>query len=150
MVLPANFVPDERSAGTGAVEGWVAFDRSEIARRVAAGQVVFVDVTADWCLTCQVNKKLVIDTDAVAEAFEAREVVRMRADWTRPSDEISSYLAGFGRYGIPFNVVYGPGAPAGVTLPELLTVKSVLAATDQAAGDSPKLAVPESREDPKG
>ena len=75
-----------------------------------------------------------IDTDAVAEAFEAREVVRMRADWTRPSDEISSYLAGFGRYGIPFNVVYGPGAPTGETLPELLTVKSVLAATGKAAG----------------
>jgi suppressor for copper-sensitivity B len=96
--------------------------------------VVFVDVTADWCLTCQVNKRLVIDNAAVVDDFAANDVVRMRADWTRPSDEISDYLAAFGRYGIPFNVVYGPGAPAGETLPELLTVNSVLAATAKAAG----------------
>jgi len=134
LVLPTGFEPAGRAANAGAGDGWIAFDQSEIARRVAAGEVVFVDVTADWCLTCQVNKKLVIDTADVIEDFETREVVRMRADWTRPSDEISSYLAGFGRYGIPFNVVYGPGAPAGETLPELLTVKSVLAATGKAAG----------------
>jgi suppressor for copper-sensitivity B len=134
LVLPAGFGPGGQGANAGAGDGWIAFDQVEIARRVAAGEVVFVDVTADWCLTCQVNKKLVIDASAVAEDFDAHGVVRMRADWTRPSDEISDYLAGFGRYGIPFNVVYGPGAPAGETLPELLTVKSVLAATGKAAG----------------
>ncbi len=134
LVLPAGFGPGGQGANAGAGDGWIAFDQVEIARRVAAGEVVFVDVTADWCLTCQVNKKLVIDNAAVAEDFEAQGVVRMRADWTRPSDEISDYLAGFGRYGIPFNVIYGPGAPAGETLPELLTVKSVLAATGKAAG----------------
>ncbi len=135
LVLPAGFGPGGQGANAGAGDGWIAFDQVEIARRVAAGEVVFVDVTADWCLTCQVNKKLVIDTAAVAEDFDAHGVVRMRADWTRPSDEIFDYLAGFGRYGIPFNVVYGPGAPAGETLPELLTVRAVLAATDKAAGD---------------
>ncbi len=134
FVLPTGFGPSGQGANAGAGDGWIAFDQVEIARRVAAGEVVFVDVTADWCLTCQVNKKLVIDTSAVAEDFDAHGVVRMRADWTRPSDEISGYLAGFGRYGIPFNVVYGPGAPAGETLPELLTVKSVLAATGKAVG----------------
>jgi suppressor for copper-sensitivity B len=57
----------------------------------------------------------------------------MVADWTRPSDEISSYLASFGRYGIPFDVVYGPGAPRGVPLPELLTRTAVLDAFARAA-----------------
>ena len=134
LVLPAGFGPVGHSANAGPDDGWVAFDQAEIARRVASGEVVFVDVTADWCLTCQVNKKLVIDTDEVMEVFADREVVRMRADWTLPSDEISDYLASFERYGIPFNVVYGPGAPGGETLPELLTVNSVLAATGKAAG----------------
>jgi suppressor for copper-sensitivity B len=132
VLLPVGFAPGGRDSGAG--DGWVAFDQSEIARRVAAGEVVFVDVTADWCLTCKVNKKLVIDDAAVIDQFDANDVVRMRADWTRPSDEISDYLAGFGRYGIPFNVVYGPGAPTGEALPELLTVSSVLAATRKAAG----------------
>ena len=134
LVVPTGFGPGGEGANAGAGAGWLAFDQAEIARRVAAGEVVFVDVTADWCLTCQVNKKLVIDTAAVAEDFETHGVVRMRADWTRPNEEISDYLAGFGRYGIPFNVVYGPGAPAGEILPELLTVNSVRAATAKAAG----------------
>jgi suppressor for copper-sensitivity B len=57
----------------------------------------------------------------------------MRADWTRPSDIIADYLASFGRYGIPFNAVYGPGSPDGAALPELLTADAVLGALDRAA-----------------
>ncbi len=135
VALPVGFAPAARDTVAESGEGWIAFDQAEIARLVAAGEVVFVDVTADWCLTCQVNKRLVIDDRTVVDNFAARGVVRMRADWTRPSQEISDYLAAFGRYGIPFNVVYGPGAPSGETLPELLTVKSVLAATAKAASD---------------
>ena len=58
----------------------------------------------------------------------------MRADWTRPSNVIAAYLRGFGRYGIPFNAVYGPAAPHGVALPEILTPDQVLAALGEAAG----------------
>jgi suppressor for copper-sensitivity B len=56
----------------------------------------------------------------------------MKADWTRPNKTIAEYLAKFGRYGIPFNVVYGPSAPSGITLPELLTNSAVLGALKQA------------------
>src|SRR3546814_7571727 len=96
--------------------------------------VVFVDVTAEWCITCQVNKKLVLDNEAVSARLDSPNVVRMRGDWTLPSDAISAYLAGFGRYGIPFNAVYGPGAPQGLALPEILTRDAVLTALEQAAG----------------
>jgi suppressor for copper-sensitivity B len=58
----------------------------------------------------------------------------MRGDWTLPSDEISDYLSSFGRYGIPFNAVYGPALPAGEALPELLSVGIVLRALDRAGG----------------
>ncbi len=117
-----------------AADAWPALDRAEIARHVAAGSVVFVDVTADWCITCQVNKKFVLDQDSVSGRLLSPGVVLMRGDWTRPSDEISDYLAGFGRYGIPFNAVYGPGTPEGLPLPELLSVEAVLEALAQAAG----------------
>ena len=107
-------------------DAWQPFDRGRIAELVASGATVLVDVTADWCLTCQVNKAAVLDQGAVRAALESGDVVAMRADWTKPSDEISRYLAAFGRYGIPFNAVYGPGAPAGIALPELLTSGAVL------------------------
>jgi len=111
---------------------WQPFDRDAIAKQVADGKLVFVDVTADWCITCQVNKATVVYRSPVAERLAQPDVVAMKADWTRPDDTISAYLASFGRYGIPFNAVYGPGAPDGIALPELLSEDAVLAALDKA------------------
>ena len=113
---------------------WTPFDRARIAALVEQGQTVFVDVTADWCITCQVNKAAVLQREPVAGRLAAAPVVAMRADWTRPDEAIGAYLASFGRYGIPFNAVYGPGAPAGIALPELLSSDGVLDALDRAAG----------------
>ncbi len=132
-VLPALGIGVGESSRIAARdEAWVPFDRAAIPDLVADGKVVFVDVTADWCITCQVNKKRVLDTADISAAFEQGEVVRMRADWTKPSDEIASYLASFGRFGIPFNVVYGPDAPQGVVLPELLSDDDVYTGLAQA------------------
>jgi suppressor for copper-sensitivity B len=61
-------------------------------------------------------------------------VLALRADWTRPNPEIAAFLRRYDRYGIPFNIVYGPGAPEGIVLPELLTQDAVQAALKQAAG----------------
>src|SRR3546814_20247817 len=66
-----------------------------------------------------------------SDLLDSPNVVRMRGDWTLPSDAISAYLAGFGRYGIPFNAVYGTGAPQGLALPEILTRDAVLTALEQ-------------------
>lgn len=117
---------------------WVAFDETDLARRVSAGEVVFVDVTADWCLTCKVNKSLVLDKGEVAARLSGGEIVAMRADWTKPNARIAAYLASFQRYGIPFNAVYGPGLPDGLPLPELLTSETVLTAFDKARGGASK------------
>ncbi|SOD96019.1 protein-disulfide reductase DsbD family protein [Caenispirillum bisanense] len=111
---------------------WSAFDQPAIPRLVSEGKVVFVDVTADWCVTCKVNKAAVIERGAVAEALKAPGVVAMQADWTNPDAAISRYLESFGRYGIPFNAVYGPGAPQGIPLPELLTEGAVMDAMARA------------------
>lgn len=107
--------------------------QAQIKERLAAGKVVIVDVTADWCVTCQVNKKLVLNADAVSTRLDRDGVLALRADWTRPSSAIAAYLKANQRYGIPFNIVYGPGAPDGVPLPELLTVELVMGALDKAA-----------------
>lgn len=135
-VLLAPFAgPQVRAREVAESEGaWAPLDLRAVNAAVSAGQVVLVDVTADWCLTCQVNKKLVLDKHEVAERLAGDGVLLQRGDWTSPSEEISDYLATFGRYGIPFNAVYGPAAPDGLALPELLTVEAVLQALDQAGG----------------
>ena len=117
--------------GPGPAGRWQAFDEARIRPLVSEGRTVLVDVTADWCITCKFNKAAVLDRGPVATRL-AGDVVAMRADWTRPDPAISAYLARFARYGIPFNAVYGPGAPAGIPLPELLTDGAVLDAMDRA------------------
>lgn len=111
---------------------WQAFDERKIRGLVAQGQTVFVDVTADWCITCKANKRLVIHQDTIATRLN-NGVIAMQADWTSPDPKITKFLARFGRYGIPMNVVFGPGSPQGLVLPEILTPERVLAALDQAA-----------------
>jgi suppressor for copper-sensitivity B len=133
LVVPSLVPPLPRIAV--AAEGpWRAFDPATIGTLVRDGDVVMVDVTADWCLTCKVNERLVLDRAPVSEALTRPGVVAMRADWTRPNPAIDAYLARFGRVGIPFNVVYGPAAPGGLPLPELLTAGAVTEALAQAAG----------------
>jgi suppressor for copper-sensitivity B len=121
---------------------WRPFEQQQIASLVAGGRVVFVDVTADWCLTCQVNRRLVLDRAAVRSRLAASDVVAMQADWTRPDASIADYLRSYGRFGIPFNAVYGPGAPQGIALSELLTADEVLAALSRAKGSDAAAASP--------
>ena len=90
-------------------------------------------MTADWCVTCKVNKALVVNDQAIARRL-SRDVVPVRGDWTRPDPRIAAYLQSFGRYGLPFNVVFGPQAPEGIVLPELLTTDAVLSAFAQSSG----------------
>jgi suppressor for copper-sensitivity B len=111
---------------------WVPFDRAKAEALSAGGRVVFVDVTADWCFTCKVNERLVLETPEVAGAFERHKVLAMKADWTNRNDEIGTFLADHGRYGIPFYVLYRPGQPPHV-FSELLQKESLVAAVEQSA-----------------
>ncbi len=133
LLVPGRFkVVPMSDATVVASDAWRVFDQTAIETLVREGRVVFVDVTADWCITCQVNKAAVLARGDDATRLADGSVVPMRADWTRPNEEISRYLASFGRYGIPFNVVYGPAAADGIALPEILTREAVLNAFDKA------------------
>lgn len=111
---------------------WQAFDRAEAERLAAQGHLVFVDVTADWCFTCKVNERLVLESAAVTEAFERYDVRPMKADWTNRNDTIAAFLAEHGRYGIPFYLLYRPGAEPHL-FSELLTQEAVLEALEDNA-----------------
>jgi suppressor for copper-sensitivity B len=133
-LLVPSLAPPLRGVAVAESGPWRAFDPAAIGGLVRDGAVVMVDVTADWCLTCKVNERLVLDRAPVSDDLAKPGVVAMRADWTRPNPVIEAYLARFGRVGIPFNVVYGPAAPGGLPLPELLTTGAVTEALAQAAG----------------
>ncbi len=103
---------------------WQPFDETVLAQRVAQGQPVFVDFTAAWCVSCQVNKRLVLNTDSTMRAFEQANVALMRADWTRRDDNITQALARLGRNGVPVYALIAPGREP-VLLPEILTERIV-------------------------
>ena len=116
---------------------WLAYNQDALDADLAEGKVVFLDITADWCLTCKANMKFALSDEAVVQRLFHGDVIAMQGDWTNPDPVITDLLHKNGRYGIPFNAVYGPGAPQGIVLPELLTAADVLKALDKASGSAP-------------
>ena len=106
-------------------EGWAPYSKAALAEAGAAGKPVFIDFTAAWCVTCQVNKKVVLETREVRAAFAGKNVLLMRGDWTRRDPAITEALAQFGRNGVPVYALYAPGR-APVLLPEILRTQIVL------------------------
>lgn len=101
---------------------WVPFSSAELTANLSAEKSVFVDFTADWCITCKFNEKTAIDTSGVRALLAEKHVVSMKADWTNANPEITAALKKFGRVGVPFYIIYPAGrANDPVILPELLT-----------------------------
>jgi suppressor for copper-sensitivity B len=128
-ILPAATSSEESELGAL----WRPYDAAALTRDVAEGRVVFVHVTARWCLTCQANQRLVLDREPVRSLLAAPGIDAMRADWTRPDPRIAALLKRFNRYGIPFDAVFGPATPEGDPLSEILTSGAVGEALTRAA-----------------
>jgi suppressor for copper-sensitivity B len=105
---------------------WEPLDQQNINEYVKQGKTVFVDVTADWCITCKVNKIGVTLQDPVYSALQDENVITVKGDWTKPNDTVTDYLHSHQRFGVPLNVVYGPNAPQGIALPVILTSDDVI------------------------
>ncbi len=133
---PANDEPQISTAANGASDNsradrdstskqaWQAWSESAVAQSLAQGRPVFVDFTAAWCVTCQINKKSTLSNSAVLADFAAHQVALMRADWTRRDPAITAALTALGRSGVPVYVLYAPGK-APLVLSELLSVNKM-------------------------
>jgi thiol:disulfide interchange protein len=129
------------NAGPGALSYGVAWSPATLAELRDAGRAVFVDVTADWCITCIANERTVLYTDEIRAAFEAAGVTYMVADWTNYDPEIASFLREHGRNGIPLYVLYPPQSDGPVQiLPQLLRKSTVLEALAALQSDKPTIA----------
>jgi len=108
-------------------DGWAPFAQEEVDRTLAQGRPVFVDFTAAWCLTCQVNERVVLSTETVQQAFREKNVALFKADWTRQDPKITAALEALERNGVPVYVLYqGRDGAAPHLLPALLTEQIVL------------------------
>jgi thiol:disulfide interchange protein len=112
-------------------EGWQPWSSAAVSRYAAAGRPVFVDFTASWCLSCQVNERVALNQPEVQQAFKNGNVVLMRADWTREDDAITQTLASLGRSGVPAYALYIPGHAQPQLLPEALTPGIVIDALNK-------------------
>ena len=126
---------EENSEPSAGLISWTTFDRQEAENLALEGRLVFVDVTADWCFTCKINERLVLETSEVADAFERYFVIPMKADWTNRSDSITDYLTDNGRYGIPFYMLYRPNQEPFV-FSELLNKEELIGVIQDAAASS--------------
>ena len=114
---------------------WIDFNTIKIDELINENNIVFVDITADWCLTCFFNKKTVLDRKKVKNIFEKYNVKKIRGNLTKPNKEINEYINSFGRFGIPVNVIYSSSAPQGILLSEVLTVQNLLSTFESIKND---------------
>ncbi len=122
-------LPENTVAGTAmaTANGWQAWEPGKVDQLLATGLPVFVDFTAAWCVTCQLNKKTTLNNAEVLADFSAKKVQLLRADWTRRDPAITQALAALGRQGVPVYVLYPPGS-APVVMSEILSPAQVRAA----------------------
>ncbi|OAT47813.1 ScsB family copper-sensitivity suppressor [Proteus hauseri ATCC 700826] len=126
--------PETQTLAGKDVINWQPLTEHALHQALSDNKRVFVDVTADWCVTCKANKYNVLLREDVQKALSEPDVVALRGDWTKPSDEITQFLKQRGQVAVPFNQIYGPCNKEGEILPPLLNKDSMLTILSEAKG----------------
>lgn len=129
-----NAPPDASAQNSAQTIPWQPLSEEAIGQALAQGKRVFVDISADWCVTCKVNEHRVLNQPDIIAVLRQPDVVALRGDWSQPSALIADFLAKRNRYAIPFNAVYGPGLPDGEILSPLLDKRTLVTTLNNAKG----------------
>ena len=111
-------------------DGWHAYSTARLEAARTAGEPVFVDFTAAWCVTCKVNEVVVLSQPRIRKVFEERNIVALRGDWTNRDPKITAVLESYDRVGVPLYLYFPPGAPEPIILPQILSENAIMAALD--------------------
>lgn len=114
------FKPDEPKLN------WESFNKELMNRYISNEELIFLDVTADWCLTCKFNKIRTIESKKTIDFFKKNNIKLIKADWTNKNESISKFMEEKNKFGIPLNIVYGPSNKGGLILPEILSKDSII------------------------
>lgn len=134
--IPIPFLTAESK--TGEKISWEAYSEEAVQKYRTEGRPVFVDFTAAWCLTCQVNERVALSPERVVNKFKELNIAPLKADWTSRDPKITEALQRFGRNGVPFYVLYPADIKKDpVFLPEILTPDIVLDAVEKIKKEEP-------------
>ncbi len=122
-----------RTEAASGAANYEAFSNERLAALRKEGKPVFVNMTAAWCITCLVNERTTLSTDAIQQAFRDRGIVYLKGDWTNRDPEIGAYLRSFNRDGLPFYAFYPAGGRDPVVLPPVLTETIVVGELERAS-----------------
>ncbi len=125
MILPMRASNEDLTVQTQVDDTWHKFEPDKIKAHVDAGKIVFVDITADWCVTCKYNKFMILNRSKVMKLFQDYDVYAMRGDFSSHNQEIYDYLVANGSYGVPFYKLYGPKKPEGIVLPVIISYSDI-------------------------
>ena len=118
---------EARAAQLITEDGWFRYTPELIDNLAKSGHTVFIDVTADWCLTCKTNEAAILDREDFRRAMDSLKVARVKADWTRETPEVTALLRSMGKSGVPAYAIYPAGdASRQIVLPELLTTNAIV------------------------
>ena len=107
-------------------DNWERFERDKLINYINNNKKVFIDITAEWCLNCKVNKKLVLENKEIIDLFKKNNIKLMRADWTFPDNNIFEFLQEYNRYGIPFNIYFSEKYSKGYIFSEILNKANLI------------------------
>jgi suppressor for copper-sensitivity B len=103
----------------------------EVKESIKHGRQVLVTITSDWCITCKVNEKLILNNQEIRKKLDQEGVLIIKGDYTKGSSDLTDYIKSHKRSGVPLNVVYGPKAPQGIVLPVLFSEKELFTALEE-------------------
>ena len=125
--VEVNAIFEARAAQLITEDGWYRYTPELIEDFAKSGRTVFIDVTADWCLTCKTNEAAILNRDEFRHAMDSLKVARVKADWTRETPEVNALLRSMGKSGVPAYAIYPAGnANKQIVLPELLTTNAIV------------------------
>ena len=133
VILASSLLEPKTQLVDGSDQSWRTYSPEKLSELRAQEKAVFINITADWCITCLANERAVLSTDTVRQAMESSGIAYLKGDWTNRDRQITALLKEYGRNGIPLYIMFAnDNADRGKILPQILTTETVLQAINEA------------------